>query len=137
MTALVVLAVADVVGVAASFVLDIAPMRHKSAGLGYAIWFVLGAFAGVVHYGSAVGGTDGWASREEARSAGFVLLGVTTAIVAGLVVLFHVSMWRQSTGPEWAVVPDHMPTTIVFLAAFLASTCVAHHAYTPDRPRPS
>jgi hypothetical protein len=63
-----------------------------------------------------------------------MLLGATTAVIAGLVALFYVLMWRQSGGPEWAVVPDHLPTTVVFLAAFLASAFVAHHAYTPDRP---
>lgn len=133
--ALVVLVAADLVGVAASFILDVAPMRHKSAGLGYAIWFVLGVFAGFIHYGAATDrGIEGWASRAEARSAGLVILGTSAAIVVGLSVLFHLTMWRHSTGPEWAVVPDHIPTTVVFLAAFLLSAFLAHRTATPAAP---
>jgi hypothetical protein len=134
-SALVVLAAADVVGVIVSFVLDIAPVRHKSSALGYAIWFVLGAFAGVIHYGAAAGGgLDGWKSLAEARSAGVVILGTTGAVLTGLVALFYVTMWRHGSVFEWAVVPDHLATTAVFLVAFLLATLVAHHASTPAAP---
>ena len=57
---LVCLVVGDVIGVVVCVVIDVAPLRYGSAILPYAIWLVLGAFAGFVAFGFA----GAWASAS-------------------------------------------------------------------------
>ena len=57
---IVCLAIGDVVGVIACTIFDIAPIRGNSAALPYAIWFVLGVFAGFI----ALFGAGSWISGK-------------------------------------------------------------------------
>ena len=63
---LVFLVVADVIGVVVCTLIDVAPLRHKSSLLPYAIWLVLGIFTGLFAYNAA----GAWAStKAEGTSA--------------------------------------------------------------------
>lgn len=136
---------ADLVGVAACFVLDVAPIRGKSPALGYTIWAVLGIFVGMIHYGSAAASASGRdveqaaPSRAEARSAERLVVAVTAALLAGLTALFWRLFWEGSVDADFAVVPDHRPTTLVFFAAIMAATAFSHHLFMPQEapPHPS
>ena len=134
---LVVIVLADLVGVFVSFVLDVAPMRHKSAGLGYAIWLVLGIFAGLVYGGAAVSLASGrdpdvvWTDHPRARSIARTIQVVTAVLLVALAALFWVLFWGSSTATEWAVVPDHMATTLVFFVAFMGGAMLGSTSMVP------
>ncbi len=132
-----VLIVADLVGVFVSFILDVAPARHKSAGLGYAIWLVLGVFAGLIFGASAVSLAAGrepdveWTDHPQARSIANVIRVVTAVALAVLAVAFWVLFWSGAGAREFAVVPDHMPTTIVFFLAFMGGAWLGSGSMVP------
>jgi hypothetical protein len=122
-----VMVAADLVGVAASFILDVAPARNKSAGLGYAIWLVLGVFGGVVAFGAASeGAANAQRPVQDRRGRARLVLAVAAIVIAGLITLFAVLFWRDGRGGSFAVVPDHMPTSMVFFASFFAACIVGY-----------
>jgi hypothetical protein len=138
-TLIVVLVVADVVGVIACFILDVAPMRHKSAGLGYAIWLVLGIFAGLIFFSMARDFASGRdpdtpGNLHADASTGRLVLLTAGAVLVALSALFWTLFWQGSASAEFAVVPDHMATTLVFFVAFGAGMLVARHAAAPAGP---
>ena len=134
---LAVMVAADLVGVAASFILDVAPARNKSVGLGYAIWLVLGVFAGVVAFGAASERAAGGEKRpaQERVGSARLVLAVAAVLVAGLLALFTMVFWKDGGGGGFAVVPDHMPTSIVFFASFLAA-CIVGYMIEADSGEP-
>jgi hypothetical protein len=119
----VCLALGDVVGVVACTIFDIAPIRGNSAALPYAIWFVLGVFAGLFAMGGAVtwiSGKDeiGSASAETAALATRIFLsGLVVALAIGA--FFWRIYWSQGVAGEYYV-PDSAPHTIVYLVSALA-----------------
>lgn len=122
---LICLVLADVIGVIACLVFEVAPLRGNSAALPYAIWLVLGIFTGFIALNGAGGwiagsGEEDWSARSDARriATGAALSGA--AVLAALCVLFAVLFW--SGGPLRAVyVPDSMPHTLVFFVAVLGA----------------
>jgi hypothetical protein len=66
-------------------------------------------------------------------------VAVTAVLLAGLTALFWGLFWEGSVGADFAVVPDHRPTTLVFFVAILVATAVSHHLFMPPEapPHPS
>jgi len=129
-----VLLVADIVGVVACFILDVAPLRHRSTGLGYAVWFVLGVFAGVIAFSAAVDDGAPEAARRplsERRSRARLVIAVALVLLIALTALFTGTFWSGAV-EGLGVVPDHMPTTLVFFASFLAACALGYHMHVDD-----
>jgi hypothetical protein len=130
---------AVVAGVGACFVLDVLPSRDASPALVYVIWFVLGIFAGLIHFGtamSAIKGKDGptdWASREEGLKFGRWILGITAAYLGLIAAMSYPLFWSGSSSGEWLflVVPDHMGASLTFFIALMAGAAFVHHLYLP------
>ena len=141
---LLYLVVFDVAVVAISFLLDIAPVRHKSTPLFYAIWFVAGVFCGFLVYLTAGGilssdSSDDWTDREDAGLTGVLVILCTSVVLATLSILSYVFLWRGSTNSSYYV-PDNAPLTLTFFVALLASTVLAHRTLRTDpkkRARPA
>jgi len=130
---LATLAVADVVGVAVCFVLDVVPFRRGSTMALFAVWFVLGVFTGVIAYGQGgprlLGGEKGdWTEREDAAKVGAGLLAVATVCLASLSLLFYLLWWR--TNPEGqSFVPDSAAPTATFFGAVLGTMAFSRHVF--------
>ena len=117
------LALGDVVGVVACTIFDIAPIRGNSAALPFAIWFVLGVFAGFI----ALFGAGSWISgKGENWDSGPGAVALTTRIFLSALVtaiaigtLFWWLEWSRGVDGEYYV-PDSAPHTIVYLFSALA-----------------
>lgn len=136
---LLCLMLADLVGVIACLVFDVAPLRGNSAALPYAIWFVLGIFTGVIAFNGAgasiAGGGDGdWSTRPDARR---IATGVTVSgaiVLAALCLLFDRLFWgRGVLGALY--VPDSLPHTLTFFGAVLGAMALARFALTTTSAR--
>jgi hypothetical protein len=132
------LAVFDIAGVVASFVLEVAGVvgRGTSAALYYTLWFVLGVLCGLLNYNTAGGfaspksGTD-WTDRVDASPTGRLVCVISILLLIGLSVLFFSIFWsRGVVGDHY--VPDSMPLTLTFFAATAAATFLAHHVLRPS-----
>lgn len=135
---LLFLAVADVMGVVVCTLIDVAPLRHKSSLLPYAIWLVLGIFAGLFAYNAA----GAWASpkAEAAAGAGDVdwsarpgarrIVAASALILAALAVLFWKLYWSRNVAGEYFV-PDSAPHSILFFLAVFGGMLVARAALMP------
>lgn len=127
-----ILIAADIVGVVICTALDITPLRWKSALLPYAIWLVLGAFAGLFAYVMAGGWSapvadEGtlWSDSPGAKRIGRWVIAVSTAVVAGLIGLFHQLYWSRGVNGEFFV-PDSQPHSLVFFLAAWAAMIGTH-----------
>lgn len=132
---IVCLAIGDVVGVVACTIFDIAPIRGNSAALPYAIWFVIGVFAGFIALfgaGSWISGKgENWDSGPGAASltTGIFLSALVTAIAAGA--LFWWLEWSRGVDGEYYV-PDSAPHTIVYLVSALGAIWIGRAALKPS-----
>ena len=138
---LVYLIVFDVGAVAVSWVLDVAPVRHKSTVLFYTIWFVAGVFCGFITYYTAGGilsaDAEGeWTQREDAAAAGLLVILCMFIVLASLSVLSYLFLWREGTNSSYYV-PDNASLTLGFFATLLVSTVLAHKALQPEAKRGS
>ena len=132
---LIYLVVFDVGVVAASFVLDVAPVRHKSNALFYTIWIVAGVFCGFITYytGGAMVSAEGkgeWMERDGAGRAGLFVVLAMLFVLAGLSVLSYLLFWREGANSSYYV-PDNAALTLSFFATVLASTVLAHKLLQP------
>lgn len=129
------LAVGDVVGVVACTIFDIAPIRGYSAALPYAIWFVLGVFAGVIaSFGAGswiTGKGEPWDEGPDARAlmlwiflSGLVVAGATGAF-------FWWLYWSRGVDGEYYV-PDSAPHTITYLVAAVGAMWLPRLALKPS-----
>ena len=108
---LVFLAVADVIGVVVCTLIDVAPLRHKSSLLPYAIWLVLGIFCGLFAYnaagawasakaeGAAAADLD-WSARPGARRIGSRIVAAGALVLAALAALFWKLYWSRGVAGE-------------------------------------
>ncbi len=125
---LVCLVVADVIGVVACTLFDVAPLRSNSALLPYAIWLVLGAFCGLSHF-AATGAwasprAEGdWSSRPGAAAIGNRIFWTSLAILILLGILFYLIYWSRGVAGEYYV-PDSGTHTVLFFLAVLAGEYV-------------
>ena len=131
------LIVFDVGVVVASFVLDIAPVRHKSTALFYTLWFVAGVFCGFITYytGGAILSEEGkgeWMDREGARTAGLLVILIMFLLLAGLSALSYLCLWREGANSSYYV-PDNATLTLTFFVTVLASTVLAYKLLQPAR----
>lgn len=137
---IVVLALADIIGVVVCTLFDITPLRFNSAMLPYAIWLVLGIFAGFFAYGFAgtwasPEGGEGieWTAGPGAARTGGIIVATSAAVIAGLMVLFHRLFWSQGVAGEYYV-PDSAPHSIVFFLAVFGAIAGAHFLLRPPAP---
>jgi hypothetical protein len=113
----------DIVGVIACVLFDVVPLRGSSAALPYAIWFVLGVFAGFLVFATAgawaaEAGEQDWMERPGGMAVGNRVLISSLLILVGLAAFFWWLYWSRGVAGEYFV-PDSMPHTIVyFLSAF-------------------
>lgn len=128
------LIVADIAGVIICLLFDVAPLRRDSAALPYAIWLVLGIFAGMFAYNMAgaweAPETKGnWWEQPGAARIGSRVLWMSVALLAGLGAFFHWLYWSRGVGDDYFV-PDSAPHTIVFLVAVAVGMLVGRYALT-------
>jgi hypothetical protein len=129
----------DVIGVVVSSVLDITPVRGKSALAFYAIWFVLGVFCGMLSYNSAAGtlsgpkqpGSPDWSNRPDSGIYGGRALAIIFCLVSAFSVASYLLMWRSGVEGEFFV-PDNEALSLTFFGAIVASAVVAHSAFRPS-----
>ena len=132
---IVCLAVGDLVGVVACTIFDIAPIRGNGAALPYAIWFVLGVFAGFIALfgaGSWISGKgENWDSGPGAAAltTRIFLSALVTAIAAGT--FFWWLEWSRGVEGEYYV-PDSGPHTITYLVSALGAIWIGRLALKPS-----
>lgn len=140
---LVFLVVADVIGVVVCTLIDVAPLRHKSSLLPYAIWLVLGIFTGLIAYNAAgawaSARTEGeaatadldWSARPGARRIGSRIVAASALILAALAALFWKLYWSRGVAGEYFV-PDSAPHSILFFLAVFGGMLLARTALMPS-----
>jgi len=129
------LVVGDVIGVVVCVVIDVAPLRYGSALLPYAIWFVLGAFAGFVAFGFAgawasASGNEKWVDEPAAPRIGNKVLLSSLVVVLALCAVFYWLHWSRGVVGEYFV-PDSLPHTLTYLLAALGAMLAARSALKP------
>lgn len=135
------LVAADIAGVLVGSVIDVLPLKGKSAALFYVIWFVVGAFCGLFAFNMAGAWSspsatkDDWSSLPGSRRTGNVVLLVSAVLLAGLTWFFHLIYWSQGVGGEYYV-PDSAAHSITFVAAVLGAMILARFALMPAVKEP-
>jgi hypothetical protein len=132
---LVCLVVGDLIGVVVCVVIDVAPLRYGSALLPYAIWLVLGAFAGFIAFGFAgawasASGNDKWIEEPAAPRIGNIALLASLVLVLALCGLFYWLYWSRGVVGEYFV-PDSLPHTLTYLIAALVAMLAARSTLSP------
>lgn len=127
------LVVFDLVGVAVSFVFEVADI---GAAPFYALWFVLGVFCGLLNYNTAGGRAypkleGDWTDRDDASKTGLLVCAILLFVLIGLSFLFFSISWRGRVVTDHYV-PDSMPLTLTFFAATVAATFLAHNVLRPS-----
>ena len=123
----------DLVGVAVSFVFEVADI---GAAPFYALWFVLGVFCGLLNYNTAGGraypkSEGDWTDRDDASKTGLLVCAILIFVLIGLSFLFFSISWRGRVVTDHYV-PDNMPLTLTFFAATIAATFLAHNVLRPS-----
>ncbi|HYD13030.1 MAG TPA: hypothetical protein VEC11_09295 [Allosphingosinicella sp.] len=118
---LVCLGIGVIIGVVACTIFDVAPIRGYSAALPYAIWFVLGVFAGLF----AMAGAAAWITGKEDMGSGPAAVALATRIFLSALVLalaiglfFWRIWWSRGVAGEYYV-PDSGPHTVTYLVSAL------------------
>jgi hypothetical protein len=129
------LVAADIVGVVACLVLDVAPLRYGSAMLPYAIWFGLGVFAGFLAFATAggwasPGGEGDWMERPGGLATGNRVLASSLVIALALAACFHWLYWSRGVAGDYFV-PDSAPHTILFLVSAIGAMLAARATLKP------
>jgi hypothetical protein len=112
---LVTLAIADVIGVAINFVLDVLQSRRDSGLLRYTVWLVLGVLLGVV---------NGAAGEKDEVINPWIKLGVIVGLLAAVVGLCARFEWPFVTADD-PYVPDSMSHSITFFVAIVAGAMLS------------
>ena len=125
------LAIFDVVGAILWFSISLFDGRRVSLLACYAIWVVMGIFAGGIHYSGAVAtcrpsARDGQPPAASSRWSGIAVI-VSSAIFLGLLARLFDSLWWQTPVKFSGYAPDNPGPTIAFFAAILASMLLARH----------
>ena len=140
---LVFLVVADIIGVVVCTLIDVAPLRHKSSLLPYAIWLVLGIFTGLFAYnaagawastkpeGAAATADLDWSARPGARRIGSRIVAAAALILTALAALFWKLYWSRNVAGEYFV-PDSAPHSILFFLAVFGGMLLARTALMPS-----
>jgi hypothetical protein len=134
---LVHLAVFDIVGVVACFVLDVAPLRYGSFGLLCAVWLVLGVFCGIIAFANAVrflSKTPDEVPDSVDGKTGALVVWVAALLLLGLSLLFHRLWWRFNWLGGDYFVPDGAVPTLTFFTSVLAGMFLARHLMHKDEP---
>jgi hypothetical protein len=124
LSALIYLAVFDVVGVLLCMFLDIFFPASQSAALFYAVWFVLGVFCGMLCY-SGAGDIAGFKAREGIAKAGITAIAAMFVIGAAISLASYGIWWRYGVEDSYFV-PDSEPHTLTFFTTVLAAGILAH-----------
>jgi hypothetical protein len=132
---LLCLLVADVIGAVVCVVIDYAPLHNGSAILPFAIWFVLGAFAGFIAFGlagawSSAGGGAKWVEEPGALSIGNKVLLSSLIIALALAGYCYWLYWSRGVAGEYFV-PESLPHTILYLLAALGAMLAARATLKP------
>lgn len=142
-TLLIFLVAADIIGVVVCTLIDIAPLRHESSLLPYAIWLVLGIFTGLFAYnaagawvstrmkGAAANSDVDWSARPDARRVGGQTMAASAVILGALAVLFWKLYWSGGVAGEYFV-PDSAPHSILFFLSVFGGMLVARVALMPS-----
>jgi hypothetical protein len=130
------LVVFDIIGVVVCFFFDVMPLRASSTALSYAIWFVLGAFCGLLGYNaggsSASPASEGdWSSRDDARKTGLLVILATLVILLTLSIVCYRLMWQYHLESS-SFVPDSEPLTLTFFVTVFAAVVFAHKTLLPE-----
>ena len=125
---IVYLIAADIIGVIACFLFDIAPLRYDSGALPYAIWFVLGVFTGFIALGAAgdwasAEGKGEWDSRPGAARTANIVVATSFAVLLALAAFFNHIYWSRGVAGEYFV-PDSAPHTITFFVSILLAMLI-------------
>ena len=130
------LIVADLVGVAGSFLCDaFLNSWYVSGALFYTIWFVDGVFCGLIHYSLCANIADPKKKGElmewkDHGQAGIITILTTAAILGALAFFFYRHDWRYSRADS-VYVPDSESLTLTFFITIVASMIFFHHAMGP------
>lgn len=125
---------ADVIGVVACVIFDVAPLRYDSGGLPYAIWFVLGVFTGFLVLGTAgalasAGGDESWMDRPGSKTTANRVLASSLLILLVLCCFFYRIYWSQGVAGEYFV-PDSAPHTITFVISIMGAMLIGRSLTT-------
>lgn len=125
LTLMAVLILGDLIGVAACFIFDVMPFRGNSSLLPYAIWFVLGAFAGFLGYNFAgrwisPKSEKDWTNMADAMRTGSFVVAVSGLILLTLCGVFYAIWWRFPTEPSVLVPDSPVLSLLYFGTSFLA-----------------
>jgi hypothetical protein len=129
---------ADIIGVIACFLFDVAPLRYDSGALPYAIWFLLGVFTGFIVLGAAgdwasAEGRGDWDSRPGAARTANIVVATSFAAMLALAAFFNHIYWSRGVAGEYFV-PDSAPHTITFFVSILLAMLIGRHALV-ERPK--
>ena len=125
------LIVFDVLGVMASFVLDLFSADDAPSAEVYVLWFVLGVFCGLANYQGGVGALR--AASERPVRAGRIVLGMTMVVAATALCALHRYVWP--TAPSYYV-PDSESLTFTFVLTIVATGVFAHRLARSDYEKP-
>ncbi|HTU09787.1 MAG TPA: hypothetical protein VMG08_02720 [Allosphingosinicella sp.] len=129
------LVVGDVAGVVACTIFDVAPIRGNSAALPYAIWFVLGVFAGFIALFGAgswiTGKGETWSDRPEGARLATPIFLSALAVSLAIAGFFWWLYWSRGVEGEYYV-PDSGPHTITYLVSALGAMWIGRLALTPS-----
>lgn len=136
---LVILVAGDLLGVAACLLGPILKPRSWSAGAVYAVWFVLGVFAGVFQDCATQElfnpTTKGSAKRtERSQSGGMLGLCVSILMLCALSFLFYQTQWRRGVDSEDGYVPDSMSATMTFFISIAVTMCFGQWVFRDEPP---
>jgi len=137
------LIVFDVIGVVASFILDVLfslPVRSASVAAFYALWLVGGVFCGLLNYDTAGGRLypkveGNWSKEKDAVSAGRLVRAV--AIVVTILACAAANRMLGGNVSDDYFVPDNLPLTVTFCLGVIGGTLVAASAMLPAAKRKS
>jgi hypothetical protein len=129
----------DLAGVLVSSFFDVAPLRGKSGLLFYAIWFVCGAFCGLLSFDRAgrtvsPAGEGDWTSREDSGKTGNLVILATVCVLTALTAVFFLLWWRRSTEPNYFV-PESPTLTALYFVTVFCSTVLANTVLLPSPKR--
>lgn len=134
------LVLTDIAGVVLLTVIDVLPLRFKSAALAYVVWLVFGVFCGLFAFNTGGrwalpldyddNGANDWTGQPGAAWVGNVNVAVSVLVLAGLSVLFHRLYWSKGVAGEYYV-PDSQWHTVVFFVSVLAGIFLARWTLMP------
>ena len=131
------LIVFDVIGVVACVIFDVVPFRGSSGALPYAIWFVLGIFAGGITVMSAgerpAGAEDSdWTDDADAPKKAAIVFLTSLVLLGALAAFFNRIYWSRGVEGEYFV-PDSMPHTITYFVSILCPMLFVLFSTKPKR----